>query len=811
MKLLPALIITIFLLSFNVIAADKKAISIAQNQADTVSFSARSAKLSSQLTTALNSMPAGYQPRTEHLLENGSPRFTNRLILEDSPYLIQHAHNPVDWYPWGTEAFEVAKRENKPVFLSIGYSTCHWCHVMEKESFENLEIADFINKNFIAIKVDRERRPDIDKTYMNAVMLMTGGGGWPMSSFLSPDGKPFFGGTYFPPAAFLNINRQVANAWIEIPQQLIDQGERVAIAVEQLSQRKVVAAKLSEQAVGRAISDAMSIHDSFQGGFGQAPKFPQEPLLFLLLEEAERNNNQQVLKAIEVTLDAMSEGGIYDQVGGGFHRYATDNSWLVPHFEKMLYNQAHLGRVFLLAWRLTGKPSYRRIATQTLDYVLRDLTSADGAFYSATDADSEGDEGIFFLWHSDQLRQLLSSQDAEMAIELFGVTDRGNFESANILHLPSPLSDFAERKGMSMDQLLVWLDRIREQLYQSRETREHPLRDEKIITAWNGMMIGTFAQAGELLGDQRYTDAAIRAAQFIWDNNRAEAGELWRVHLHGSSSITAKQPDYAYLAEGLLHLYDTTGESFWLQRSREIADAMIGRFWDEGNGGFYMSAEQEQLTAMARPKDGGTDNAIPSGNSVALRVMQMLAARSDSFEYSKRADAILAAFAGAINQNPTSFGYMLTGANNLRFGELSAQRYIARGGIKAKARQTGAGRIVVDISIPSGWHINANKPLQKNLIATSLAIEADTTGWQIGNIRYPEPITATLGFQSEALSLYQGNIQIGLEVSSNPSPSKILPLQLGVQACNDQICLPPEKLVLSLPMSKLTGQASSEL
>ncbi len=465
----------------------------AQDLLQPVYFPERTELLKQTLKQAREDKKGHYPTRTEHLQEGGDPTYTNRLILEDSPYLLQHAHNPVDWHPWGAEAFEVAKRENKPIFLSIGYSTCHWCHVMEKESFENPAIASVINQHFIAIKVDRERRPDVDKTYMNAVMLLTGSGGWPMSSFLTSDGNPFFGGTYYPPDLFKNLLLRVAEVWSQQREQLMAQGERVSVAVSQLTSHQAKVGSLGKDAVLRATTDILSTHDPIRGGFGKAPKFPQESQLLFLLNEAERNDNEQALEALRVTLDAMSRGGIYDQVGGGFHRYSTDDRWLVPHFEKMLYNQAHLGRVYLRAWRLTGDPLYRRIATQTFDYVLRDMTSPDGAFYSATDADSEGEEGIYFLWSTDQISKSLSPPDAELAIALFGVTDNGNFEGRNILHMPMPLDDFAKQNNLTTNELLMRLDTIRKQLYLSRESRELPLRDEKIITAWNGMMISSLA------------------------------------------------------------------------------------------------------------------------------------------------------------------------------------------------------------------------------------------------------------------------------------------------------------------------------
>ncbi|MCP4429715.1 MAG: DUF255 domain-containing protein [Gammaproteobacteria bacterium] len=797
---LPLFISVTLLFSSHLLATES--VESSQNEAEskTISFAPRSEKLTRQIEQALDSKGSAYQPRTEHLQKDGSPIYTNRLILEDSPYLIQHAHNPVDWYPWGPEAFAVAKRENKPIFLSIGYSTCHWCHVMERESFESSRIASILNQNFIAIKVDRERRPDVDKTYMQAVTMIAGNGGWPMSSFLTAEGKPFYGGTYFPPEVFADLLLRVTDIWKNQQPRLFKQAQQISDELKRLNNQQASAGQLSNNTVKYATSRAIATHDSLQGGFGQAPKFPQEPLLFLLLSESERNADREALNTIETTLDAMSQGGIYDQIGGGFHRYSTDNEWLVPHFEKMLYNQAHLGRVYLLAWRLTGKQTYKRVATQTLDYVLRDMTSPEGAFYSATDADSEGEEGVFFLWTTEQIRHSLSKQDAEFAIELFGISENGNFESSNILHLPTALEQVADQYHISLDKLGSRIDRIRNQLYQAREAREHPLRDEKILTAWNGMMISTLAQAGMILGEPRYTEAALQAAEFIWDHNRLNHGELYRVHLDGNSSIAAQQEDYAYFAEGLLHLYDVTGSKHWLNRAKEIADNMSTLFWDDKAGGFYMNRGDEQLTSIGRPRDRGTDNAVPSGSSVALRVLQMLNSRLADFKYGEQANAILAVLANAIKQRPTNYGYMLTGVTDLRNGELSAQRYVARGGVRAIARQLTAQQVVIDLSIPPGWHINSNQPLQKGLIPTTISIDAAKTGWQMNKVSYPESITTTLGFQKEALSLYQGKVQIHLEVDNRNAESLVIPIELGIQACNDRICLPPEKVALRLPM-----------
>ncbi len=801
MKSIVLLVATVLLMPFNSFATTRVDESASEQIIMSANITPRSTTLIGKIDTALAAKGEEYMPRTEHLLTDGRPLFTNRLILEDSPYLIQHAHNPVDWYPWGPEAFEAAKRENKPIFLSIGYSTCHWCHVMEKESFENLAIADVLNRHFISIKVDREQRPDVDEIYMAAVQLIAGRGGWPMSSFLTAEGKPFYGGTYFPPMPFRDLAFRVAELWKQQRGDLITQGERIAEAVADIANRRTEAGKVDSDVIQTAVQQILQRHDKSRGGFSQAPKFPHEPLLFLLLEAAERYDNPEALAAAETTLDAMARGGIHDQIAGGFHRYSTDNNWLAPHFEKMLYNQAHLGRVFLLAWRLGGNPFFKRTAIQTLDYVLRDMTSAHGAFYSATDADSEGEEGVFFLWNFEQIANALSEQDAALAIELFGISKHGNFEGSNILHLPVALEDIAKRKSIPLGQLQQRLDRIRERLYDVRDQREHPLRDDKVITAWNGMMISTLAQAGALLKEPRYIDAARQAAEFIWQHNRQDSGELWRVYLDGASSITAQQEDYAYYAESLLHLYDTTGDRRWLERAREVADAMLIHFWDEQGGGFFMSRKEEQITTMGRPRDGGNDGAIPSGNSVALRVLQMLSTRSENPDYAERANAMLASFAGAINQYPPGFGYMLAGADDLLQGELGARRYAASGGVRATARQIGTNKVVVDLEIPQGWHINSSEPLQNNLIPTLLSIDKGQYDWLLGKISYPQAKTQQLGFQEELLSLYDGKVRIQAELKPLAKPSRILPLQLSLQACNDRVCLPPEEVVLRLPIT----------
>ena len=772
---------------------------IAMSGADLALAQTDDPTLQHRLQQALASKGTDYTPRTEHLLPDGRPKYTNRLILEDSPYLIQHAHNPVDWHPWGPEAFAKARRENKPIFLSIGYSTCHWCHVMERESFDNEAIARILNEHFVSIKVDRERRPDLDEIYMTAVTLIAGRGGWPMSSFLTPDGKTFWGGTYFPPNRFQQVLQQISKLWQQQRSELILQAERITARVAEIHAGGGKARRVDETVLLQAVRSVLQRFDPTHGGFSQAPKFPNENLLLLLLDAEQRSPNKAVREAVETTLNAMAQGGIHDQVGGGFHRYSTDSNWLVPHFEKMLYNQARLARVYLLAFDLTDNPLYARVARQTLDYLLRDMRAAGGGFYSATDADSEGEEGLFFLWTPAEIKAVLKPEDTMLTIELYGVTEAGNFEGRNILVLPVGLDQYAERKSIPLHRLLKSVDRIREQLRQARESRVHPLRDDKILTAWNSMVITTLAMAWEILEEPRYLQAAERAAEFLWSNQRRENGGLWRVSLQGRASTPATQDDYAHFALGLLQLYDATQDDKWLLRAREITDGMIDRFWDAQAGGFFMNRPAEDTPLMTRPKPS-RDGALPSGNAVAVRVLAKLVERTDRLDYEEKANKTLAAFSEQIVQYPAAYATMLIGAADLLYGEAGAHQYAAKGAVAVKANAVGGAQpneVMLKFRIRPGWHINGHRPLQADLVATNVAV-SDGSGWKLDTVNYPEAQLKKLGFSQTELALYEGDFSIRTAVTPKPGHGARIPLQLTLQACNDRSCLPPETLFLSV-------------
>jgi len=548
----------------------------------------------------------------------------NHLANETSPYLLQHVNNPVDWHPWGPEALALSKKLNKPIFLSIGYSACHWCHVMEHESFENEAIAKSLNEKFVCIKVDREERPDLDQIYMNAVQMMTGRGGWPMSVFLTPDLKPFFSGTYWPPKrsrgmpGFDEVIAGVSNAWETNREAVVDTADKLTKELGKIDQQGGDGT-LTEGLIAGAFQHFRNTFDSTHGGFGGAPKFPSPMGLQLLLRYWHRKRDRQALNMVKVTLDRMAAGGIYDHLGGGFARYSVDARWLVPHFEKMLYDNAQLAATYVEAYQATGEENYARVVRETLDYTLRDMTDPAGGFYSTEDADSEGVEGKFYVWTPTQLREVLGDAAAATFAKVYDVTDHGNFEHANILNLPKSIDQQATALGHDIDELRKELADSREKLFAAREPRIHPAKDDKVIVAWNGLMIDTMARAGAVLGEQRYIDAAVKAADFLLNTLRRADGRLLHTWRNGQAKLDAYLDDYANLANGLVSLYEATFEGRHLDAAIALMQTVIDHFADSKGGGFYYTADDhEQL--IVRSKDF-TDNAVPSGNAMAATVL----------------------------------------------------------------------------------------------------------------------------------------------------------------------------------------------
>ena len=589
-------------------------------------------------------------------------KHTNKLINETSPYLLQHAHNPVDWYPWGEEAFAIARAESKPVLLSIGYSACHWCHVMEHESFENEEIAKLMNENFVSIKVDREERPDLDQIYMNAVQMMTHHGGWPMTVFLTPEGVPFYGGTYFPPEdrynmpGFPRVLISLADAYRERPEDIQQTGASIVAELNRLNLAQESNETLATQLLDQAFRGISKSYDAANGGFGGAPKFPPAMTLEFLLRTYHRTGNQQALDIVLNTCRKMANGGIYDQLGGGFHRYSTDAKWLVPHFEKMLYDNALLSRLYLHHYQLTRDESARRIAEGVLDYVAREMTDAKGGFYSTQDADSEREEGKFFVWTPEEITSVLGKEDASLFMAYYNVTEGGNFEGKTILNVTRSLTDVSTEARVSPDHLESSLERSRRKLFELRESRVKPDRDEKILTSWNGMMLASFAEAAAILDREDYLEIARRNARFVLDN-LIQDGLLLRTYKDGTAKLNAYLEDYAFLGDGLLTLYEATGELEWFEATLTIIEKMIEEFWDEQDGGFFYTGKSHE-NLIVRSKDY-FDNATPSGNSVAAEVLLRLAAITDNHDYRNRAITIMRLIAGPVRRYPSGFGRAL--------------------------------------------------------------------------------------------------------------------------------------------------------
>ena len=640
------------------------------------------------IAAALAAVPPTYRPRTRHhggqahrqaahaeprAPAGAKPNFTNRLILEASPYLRQHAHNPVDWRPWGAAAFAEARALGRPIFLSVGYATCHWCHVMEHESFEDLAIAKLLNSRYVPVKVDREERPDVDAVYMAAVQAMGLGGGWPMSVWIAPGrgtpgqdlhGMPFFAGTYFPPRqrrgsrpGFEGVLTDLADRFEREPEAIVAKGQRIASQLRRQLEMDWAGVDADVLAVDRLVGQLKQVYDNTHGGTQRPPKFPSNIPYGLLFRHYLRTGDRESRRMALHSLERMSMGGIYDHVGGGFARYSTDARWLVPHFEKMLYDQALIALSLVEAWQVSAKPVYARVARQTLDYVLREQQAPGGAFYSATDADSEGVEGLYFLWTVKQLVEALGKDDGALVAEIYGATAAGNFEGSNILHLTTPLAAWAERKGVSEARLMARLDKALERLRRLRNKRVPPLRDDKILTAWNGLMISALARAGFMLDEPRYRDAAARAADDLLRHQRDKQGRLLRLRLNGQAKGKAFVDDHAFLIDGLLELLAATGDARWLRAAVSLQRQQDRWHAAPRGAGFFRTAsDAESLLARDKPD---RDGALPGGNSLAALNLLRLAALTGDATWANGAKATLRAFSRRLRGYPFALTRML--------------------------------------------------------------------------------------------------------------------------------------------------------
>ena len=767
--------------------------------------------LETELRELEQSKLGSYEKRTDHLDDQGRALFINRLVREDSPYLLQHAHNPVNWYPWSEEAFEHARAQNKPVFLSIGYSTCHWCHVMEVESFDNVDVAEVLNQGFICIKMDREQYPDIDEVYMTGVQLVSGQGGWPMSSFLLADGKPFFGATYFPAASFISLLDQISEAWKTKYAELESSAMQIAKAIDRILGERKQAASLEANIIEDTVEVLSQREDRSYGGLSGEPKFPQEPLLLLLLDHIRRARDETAMGFVERALAGMGRGGIYDQIAGGFHRYSVDEQWLVPHFEKMLYNQSQLALVYLQAYELSGQPFFRRICEQTLDYVARDMQLPSGGFYSATDADSEGEEGTFFTWSVDELQEVLDAPEMRLVTLLYAPSELGNFEGSNILNLSRPLEEHAAESGI--EDFTEQLDSMLQKLYDAREKRIHPLRDDKLIVAWAAAMMTAFVKAATTLGNEDYLNVARKAAAFVWSNNVDEEGCLRRIYLQGTVSIAGQLEDYGNFAEALIALFDATDEAIYLQQAQKLMTTAITEFWDEEHAGFFLSPKQQAGPQLTRSRNA-SDGAILSPAATALHCLLQLSRRnaqceSDESELAQlgRIDQGISSLLGHINDAPLSHPSMLRLLSDREEGSRDRVQWIEGGKAKISCRRmptTAAETVQIEIEImlADGWHVTAQNNDVENFYPIEVVLGDGERHWTLVDVCMPQANGLLQVKASGSVAIHQNSLIIGATIQRNSEPADRLcasaELLIKLQLCSDSNCLLPQSVRLRI-------------
>jgi hypothetical protein len=776
--------------------------------------------------------PEAAAPSESIAQQTNDPPRENRLAKESSPYLLLHKHNPVDWYPWGKEAFAKAQADGKPIFLSIGYSSCYWCHVMERESFSNPEIADVLNEHFVCIKVDREELPDVDDVYMTAVHAMGIRGGWPLSVFLTPDRKPFFGGTYFPPTdrgdmpGFTKVLERVAGVWREDRKAVEEMAERVVQAVGVGgAPRGFTLAKLDRELVNRAVAELADRFDTEHGGFDfnprrpNAPKFPQPSNLQLLLYSARHDDDARARAMLTLTLDRLDRGGIWDHLAGGFHRYSTDRYWLVPHFEKMLYDNAQLASVYLEAFELTQEPRYRKLAESIFRFVAAEMTSRDGGFYSALDAESEHEEGKYYVWARDEVRELLADDEFELFAAVYGLDGPPNFEGNRfVLALREPLRALAEQQNLAPAELKQRLGAIEEKLLAARAKRIRPLLDTKILTDWNGLMIAALADGYRILGKDGYRAAAERAAELLLSRLRDSSGRLLHVYAADAAKVPGYLDDYAFLIQGLLALHRATDDPRWLNESRSLVEQMIKLFWDDSIGGFYRTGSGHEIV-LARLKPS-YDSVVPSGNSAAVRGLVALAERTGEPRYAELAGKTLAAFAQELTGAPSGNTYMVRGlAEYLDAGHAVAwlsPRPDAqdRKVVQAKAvispdrpRPGDAFEITVTLQIADHWHINANPASLPELTATTLKLESELPLENV-NVRYPKPRELKVGGQDRPVAVFEGEVRLVVTAmlgrSANAGKGE-LKLTVQYQACDATRCLAPQSIDRTVTVEVASG------
>ncbi len=729
----------------------------------------------------------------------------NRLAKETSPYLLQHAHNPVDWYPWGKEAFAKAKKENKPIFLSVGYSTCHWCHVMAHESFEDEEVAKVLNKLYVCIKVDREELPDVDAQYMLATQLLTRRGGWPNSVWLMPDGRPWFAGTYFPKKQFIEVLKKLHEIWTTRKKDVEQNATQITDAIKRISTGGFVDDKrpLSPRIVDAALRTFRSRFDSKNGGFGGAPKFPPHGVLKLMLHHQAKSSDLNQSVVISRTLDGMMQGGVYDHLAGGFHRYSTDGRWFLPHFEKMLYDNAQLIRNYSEAYALTKHEPYKHLVAEIFAWLKAEMLDKQGGFYSAVDADSEGEEGKFYVWHIDEIAKVLGEDDAKVFNEIYGVVKEGNFleESTrervgtNVLSLSQSLAKTASERKMKAVDLRKKLIEMRAKLLTVRNKRIRPHLDDKVLTSWNGLMIGALARAGKVFKEEAYTKAAEGAAAFVLKELRKD-GRLHRTYRKGNAKLPGYLDDYAYLSEGLLDLYDTTGDKRWLKEAKATADMMIKLFYDAKGGGFFFTHERHD-NLITRGKDLGGGGNIPNPNGVAAGVLVRLAVLTKEKSYGVLAAKTFDTFAPAMWAQPhanesliLALAKFYEAADKLPSPPRTAfdhpvvmNTYLSHASVKPGQPVY----VAVQFKIEKGWHIYGNKPGNKISVPTSVILEK-TDAVEMGKVDYPKAKPYVDASKNRVLA-YEGTVFLLVPVVAKKTGDVEFKLKITSQACDDTRCL----------------------
>lgn len=712
----------------------------------------------------------------------------NPLMSEAaSPYLQTHSKDLVRWREWGEEAFAEARRSGKPIMASFGYTACHWCHVMQETHFNDPVLAKMINDNYVPVLVDRERRPSLDEAYMLVTEALTQRGGWPNTVFMTPQRKPFYGTGYVPTELFHQILTAVTTGWTGDRATLIAEAEEMSTLLTAYMTRKEAARAITPEALGTVTADLTKMFDPFAGGIGQAPKFFQQPVLMYLLQQVERTGDKEALAAVELTLRSVMSGGIHDHIEGGFHRYAVDQGWRIPHFEKMLYDQSLMSEAFARAYQITGNPDYAATTRKTLDYVLADLTAPDGGFYATRDADSEGEEGTYYVWTPEELTKVLGPDDGAFALEVFDTVADGEFVGRVIVNMDN-VDDGAKAR----------VARILDALGKVRMQRPKPRRDDKIVAGWNGMAIASLALASLVLEEPRYGAAAAKAGDFVWRAMRTADGGLFRSHYAGAGHVEGELEDYAQIARGFLFLFDLTADRVWLDRAKILADAMVSRFEDPQAGDFYATAE---ATGFGRIKPR-SDVDQPSANSVALDVLARLSRRLSDPSYARRAEKSVAALSGLALKAPAGGVSTLAAGDRLARGETGQAQFAGNGAVRAVVSPTGEpGVLRLRVHVADGWHINADQPLEDHLIATDLSV---TVGRQpaAAEIVYPAPETKTLAFNEKPLVLFEGSLEIVARLKDPDLAAGGAIAALQVQTCSDEICLLPETLRLQFAWPK---------